>query len=67
VPKAWKFFEVTHSTWSTLDSSLGCLRSVGMLATLITDVELQRGDLMKGGELRTFLCLEDCVDRQIAT
>jgi hypothetical protein len=62
VPKAWKFFEVTHSTWSTLDSLLGCLRSVGMLATLITDVELWRGDLMKGGELRTFLGLEDCAD-----
>jgi hypothetical protein len=23
MPKAWKFFEVTHSTWSTLDSLLG--------------------------------------------
>jgi hypothetical protein len=67
MPKAWKFFEVTHSTWSTLDSSLGRLRSVGMLATLIADVELQRGDLTKGGELRTCLHLEDCVDRKIAT
>jgi hypothetical protein len=61
MPKAWNFFEVTHSTWSTLDSSLGHLRSVGMLATLIVDVELQRGDLTKGGELRTCLGLEDCV------
>jgi hypothetical protein len=67
VPKAWKFFEVTHSTWSTLDSLLGCLRSVGVLATLIADVELWRGDLMEGGELRTCLGLEDCVDRKIAT
>jgi hypothetical protein len=38
-----------------------------VLATLITDVELQRGDLMEGGELRTCLGLEDCVDMQIAT
>jgi hypothetical protein len=67
MPKAWKLFGVTHSTWRTLDSSLGCLRSVGVLATLIVNVELQRGDLMKGGELRTFLGLEDCVDRKIAT
>jgi hypothetical protein len=35
VPKAWNLFEVTHSTWSTLDRFLGCLRSVGMLATII--------------------------------
>ena len=60
VPKAWKIFEVTHSTWSTLDGSLGWLRSVGMLATLIADVELQRGDLKIQGELRTCLGLEDC-------
>ena len=67
VPKAWKLFEVTRSTWNTLDSLLGCLRSVGMLATLITDVELHIGDLTKGGELRTFLHLEDCANKQIAT
>jgi hypothetical protein len=60
--KAWKFFEVTHPTWSALDSLLGCLRSVGTLATLITDVELRWGDLTKGGELRACLCLKDCVD-----
>jgi hypothetical protein len=45
VPKAWKFFKVTHSNWSTSDSSMGRLRSVVMLATLIADVELQRGNL----------------------
>jgi hypothetical protein len=44
-----------------------CLRSEGVLATLIIDVELWRGDWMKGGELRTFLHLEDCADRNIAT
>jgi hypothetical protein len=46
---------------------IGCLRSEGMLITLIIDVEVWRGELMKGGELRTFLCLEDCVDMKIAT
>jgi hypothetical protein len=66
MPKAWKFFEVTHSTWITLDNSLDVLRSEGMLVTLITDVELQTCDLMKGGELRTCLHLEDCVDKNIA-
>jgi hypothetical protein len=59
MPKAWNFFEVTHSTWSTLDRSLGHLRSVSMLATLNTNVELQRG------ELRTFLGLEDCADMEM--
>jgi hypothetical protein len=59
---------VTHSTWNTLDSSLGRLRGVGMLATLIANIELQRGELTKGGELRTCLGLEDCADRpHIAT
>jgi hypothetical protein len=67
VPKAWKFFAVTHSTWSTLDNSLGRLRGVYELATLIIDVELRRGNLAKGGELRTCLSLEDCADKQIAT
>jgi hypothetical protein len=66
MPKAWKFFEVTHSTWSTLNNSLGRLRSVSVLATLIANVELRRGDLTKGGELRTCLHLEDCADRRIA-
>jgi hypothetical protein len=64
-PKAWKFFKVTYSTWSTLDNSLVCLRSVCALATLIAYVELWRGDSMKGGELRTCLGFEDCVDRKI--
>jgi hypothetical protein len=67
VPKAWKLFEVTHYTWSTLDSLLGHLRSEGVLATLIVDVDLWRGDLTKGGELRAFLHLEDCADMQVAT
>jgi len=67
VHKAWKFFEVTHSTLSTFGGSLGCLRSVGTMATLIMDVELWRGDLMKGGEMRTSFPLEDCVDMKIAT
>ena len=40
MPKACNFFEVTHSTWSIVDDSLGCLRSVGMLATLIKNGEL---------------------------
>jgi hypothetical protein len=40
VPKALRFFEVTHYTWITLDGSLRRLRIVGMLATLIADVEL---------------------------
>jgi hypothetical protein len=35
MPKACNLFEVTHSTWSSLYSSLGHLWSVGMLATLI--------------------------------
>jgi hypothetical protein len=38
-----------------------------MLATLIIDVELWRGDLTKGVELNTCLQLEDCVNMQIAT
>jgi hypothetical protein len=67
VPKAWKFFEVTYSTWSTLDSSFGHLRSVGTFATLIADVELRRGDLMKEGALSTCLGLEDCAYNQIVT
>jgi len=58
---------VTHFTWSNLDNALGRLRSVGFLDTLIADVELQRGDLMKGGKLKTCLHLEDCVDIEIAT
>jgi hypothetical protein len=37
-----------------------------MMDTLVVDVDLWRGDLTKRGELRTFLCLEDCADRQIA-
>jgi hypothetical protein len=37
---AWKFFEVIHFTWSALDNSLGRLRSVGTMVTLIPDVEL---------------------------
>jgi hypothetical protein len=57
MPKAWKFFEVTHSTWRTLDNCWDFLRSVGMISILITYVELWRGDLMKGGEFRTFLHL----------
>jgi hypothetical protein len=60
-PKACNFFEVTHSTWS----SLGRLRSVGVLTTLIIDFEMKRSNSMEGGELRTFLSLEDCVDRHI--
>jgi hypothetical protein len=40
MPKAWKFFEVTHSAWRTLDNFFGRLRSVNILATLIVDVEL---------------------------
>jgi hypothetical protein len=67
VPKAWKFFEVKHSTWSTLENSLGCLISASTLATLTLDVALSRGDLMKGGEFRTFLRLEDYVYINIAT
>jgi hypothetical protein len=43
------------------------LRSVGTLATLIVDVELWRGDLMKGDELRNFLSLKDCADMKITT
>jgi hypothetical protein len=62
MPKEWKFFEVTFSTLSTLDSSLGCLRSVSVLDTLIIYFELWRVDSMKGSELRTFLTLEDCLD-----
>jgi hypothetical protein len=38
-----------------------------MLATLSVGVELCCGDLTKGGVLRTFLRLEDCVDKWIAT
>jgi hypothetical protein len=67
VPKAWKLFEVNYSTWNTLDGLLECLRSVSVLATLITYVELWRGDLMEEGDLRTCLSLEDCVDMRIAT
>jgi hypothetical protein len=58
---------VTYSTWSTLEISLGCLKSVGMLATLITDIDLWRGDSMEGVDLRTFLGLEDCADMKIPT
>ena len=63
LPKVWKFFEVAHSTLSTLDNSLGHLRSVSELTTLIADVELQRGDSTKGDEMRTCLHLADCADR----
>ena len=66
MPKAWKFFEVTNSNWSTLEGSLGHLRSVDTLDTLITNVELWRGDLIEEGELRTCLGFEDCADKQIA-
>jgi hypothetical protein len=67
VPKAWKFFEVNHSTWSTLENSLGHLKSVSVLATLITHVELERGDSMIGGKLRTCFGSEDCVEMKIVT
>jgi hypothetical protein len=36
-----------------------------MLATLVAHVELQRGDLKKGGELSTCLGFEDCTDKQV--
>jgi hypothetical protein len=67
VHKAWEFYKVTHSTWITFESFLGCLRSVGMLATLIANVELWRGDSMEECELSTCLGLEDYADRKIAT
>jgi hypothetical protein len=38
-----------------------------MLTTLIVDVELLRGDLKKGGELKTCLCLENGADKKIST
>jgi hypothetical protein len=56
---------VNHSTWSTLENLWAYLKSVSVLSTLITDVELYRGDSMKGGELRTCLGLEDCVEMKI--
>jgi hypothetical protein len=68
MPKAWKLFERIHYTWSTLEIFLGRLRSVGTLATLIANVVFRRDDLMKGGELRTYLSLEDWwAYRQIET
>jgi hypothetical protein len=57
---------VTHFAWSTLDSSLENFRIVGVLATLIVDVELQREDSKERYELSTFLHLEDCKDMKIA-
>jgi hypothetical protein len=38
VPKAWKFFEVTHSSWSTLENLLGtpkyCFKGWGHFVSL---------------------------------
>jgi hypothetical protein len=51
MPKAWNFFEVAHSTWTTLDNLLEHSISEGALTTLIIYVELQRGDSTEEGEL----------------
>jgi hypothetical protein len=37
-----------------------------VFSTLTVDVDFHIGDLKKGGELRTYLHLDDCTDMHIA-